>query len=183
MKLKLTNESWILDELHPIEWEFLSQLEEIAAGKEASAKALRRLKPNPLESLSEQTGDHDEFLDDWKELVQPELDIAFAAAREQVADDLSKACGANPSQADRPSASRVEVANEHTELWYSALNQARLLMNEVHDIAGASERFGMSPDPGEEIDPSEWLGRLMLLARYEFYTALQSVLVEHLMRP
>jgi hypothetical protein len=73
---------------------------------------------------------------------------------------------------------RIVVAHEHTEAWYSTLNQARLLMNEEYDLANAEERqLIRAMDPslvGED--------RLLLIAQYELYSVIQSILVENLMQ-
>ena len=72
---------------------------------------------------------------------------------------------------------RIVVPHEHTEAWYSTLNQARLLMNEEYDLANASERQLV-----KTLDPS-LVGedRLLLIAQYELYSVIQSILVENLM--
>lgn len=73
------------------------------------------------------------------------------------------------------------VDRSSAEAWYSTLNQARLLMNEAYDLAEAEERlsWGANGPTGEmNIEPA----RLYLLAQYDFYTALQSILIEAMMR-
>jgi len=77
---------------------------------------------------------------------------------------------------------RVTVATDHTDAWYSALNQARILLHEAHQLADAEERR-LLVTPTDEADADLDRERLYLVAQYEFYSALQGLLVEHVMRP
>jgi hypothetical protein len=182
MKLLLTEKSWILDDLNPIEWRFLSQLPDLAAGKELPEKFLRRLKPNPLGESGARDLKDFEFIDDWSEFVEPDLDQFFVDARTRVANDLEAAASGgipDPEALGDGLPTRIEIPNEHSEQWYNAINQARLLMNEAHQLAEASERFEF-----QNFDESEeGAQRFILMAQYEFYTALQSILIEHRMEP
>ncbi len=72
---------------------------------------------------------------------------------------------------------RVVVPLEHTEAWYSVLNQARLLMNEEYDLADSSERFMIEMNGPDSVDQE----RMLLLAQYEMYSVIQSILVENVM--
>jgi hypothetical protein len=78
---------------------------------------------------------------------------------------------------DLPEMRRVVVPFEHTEAWYSSLNQARLLMNEEFDLATAEERH-LAKALGPELVGSD---RLLLIAQYEMYSFIQSILVEQVM--
>jgi hypothetical protein len=134
-------------------------------------------------------------MEDWDELIRPELAETFAEAREIVEEDLGRCedltIEAYPEDdpireelaeagfpEDLPEMRRIVVPHEHTEAWYSTLNQARLLMNEEYDLANAEERqLIRTMDPslvGED--------RLLLIAQYELYSVIQSILVENLMQ-
>ncbi|NNE93741.1 MAG: hypothetical protein HKN23_18985, partial [Verrucomicrobiales bacterium] len=64
------------------------------------------------------------------------------------------------------------------EEWYSTLNQARLLLNEVHDLAEDDNRFLMMlQEKTDGIDGA----RAMLLTQFEFYAIIQSILVDRVM--
>jgi hypothetical protein len=104
-----------------------------------------------------------ELAADWREFIIPELDEAFQA-------DVSRVAAA-------VSAARLEVAGGKGPLWiarddapgwYSALNQARLAIEEIH-------RFG----PGERVRPAKLPpdARSAFL-RSQFYCALQGVLLD-----
>lgn len=225
MKFILTEESWILTELDPIEWTFLHRIPEMAAGENLPPQFRSRLLPDPIHVPDSERKDEEGFLEDWKEFVRPDLESAFISARDQVSQDLalaqfgdslSKVTGSpsveedeeehpyaveneegedddldedGPEFAPRSEGvpDQVEVARDSSEAWYSAINQARLLMNEAHDLADASERFQW-PDPNEEEPQSTPQtppidgARLLLMAQYEFYTALQSILLEVMTR-
>lgn len=182
MKLLSAKRSWIIEELYPIEWRFLSQLPALAAGEEFSEDCLRRLKPNPL-GPSDPMGARDfELIEDWSEFVQPDLDRLFGEARACVATDLQTASqvkGPGPVETEAEWRARVEVSDDHSEHWYSVLNQARLLMNEAHGLGEFSARY----DLGDIEESEEGFEKFLLLAQYEFYTAIQSFLIEQRMNP
>ena len=175
MKLALTDESWILEALNPIEWRFLSELPHLASGRELPPDALKRLKPDPIDPLQALESDESAFEEDWREFVEPDLDRLFSEARDRVIEDLAAAI----RDSDLPLPERIEIANDNSEPWFSVINQARLLMNEVHGMADASERF----DPEVFGESEKGVERILLLAQYEFYTAIQSILLEYRMDP
>ena len=72
---------------------------------------------------------------------------------------------------------RLEVKIENTELWYSALNQARLLLNEEYDLADSGDRLLIQMEGPDAVDEN----RLLLLAQYEIYSVIQNILIESVM--
>ncbi|MCB1229552.1 MAG: hypothetical protein KDN19_04770 [Verrucomicrobiae bacterium] len=210
MKFILTEESWILSDLDPIEWTFLDRIPEMAAGEALPPQFRQRLLPDPIDVPASERENEEGFLNDWGEYVRPDLESAFVAARDQVSRDLALAAvdgefelveddeeeidetvvddeDEEEAGADHfiprpePIPARIEVAREASDAWYSALNQARLLMNEAHDLADATERFHWPDGDGTDVPPLDG-ARLLLLAQYEFYTALQSILIEVMTR-
>lgn len=194
MRFLLSEDHWALDSLFPGEWEWLSSLPRIAAGVDYPAKARERLYPSPL--APDELADENTIsqVEDWEELIRPELETGFARDREIVATDLASSEILTPELfADDdpiheafaeagfpdslPEMRRVVVPHEHTEAWYSTLNQARLLLNEVHRLAESEERH-LAKTLGPEAVGEE---RLLLIAQYELYSVVQSILVENLM--
>jgi hypothetical protein len=199
MRFILSEDHWVLDSLFPGEWEWIRMLPGLAAGEGFSRSSCERLFPSPLapEVLAD-VGTISQ-MEDWDELVRPELEELFASARAVVEGDLSRcqtyAIGADDDADDDeedpfreeleelglpvelPELRRVIVPFEHTEAWYSTLNQARLLMNEEFDLATAEERH-LAKTLGPEIVGSD---RLLLIAQYELYSFIQSILVEKVM--
>jgi hypothetical protein len=195
MRFLLSEDYWALDSLFPGEWEWIRILPRLASGEDFLPGSRERLLPSPLapdvmadESTLSQ-------MEDWDELIRPELAETFAEAREIVEEDLERSeeltieaySEDDPIReelaeagfpGDLPEMRRIVVAHEHTEAWYSTLNQARLLMNEEYDLANAEERqLIRAMDPslvGED--------RLLLIAQYELYSVIQSILVENLMQ-
>lgn len=203
MKFILTDTTWILEDLDPIEWTFLDRIPEMAAGEDLPPNLRQRILPDPIDVSAGEREEFEGLIADWNEFVRPDLEASFSEARDQVSRDLALASLEAPPQepdADQPSDEdvafadeftarggnvppRVEVAREASEDWYSALNQARILMNEAHDIAAAMERFQWPEDGVEQEDHSPFDGtRILLMAQYEFYTALQSILIEVMSR-
>lgn len=85
-----------------------------------------RLMPPPTES--------DEALNtDWQQNVTPDLRHLFVTASETVLRDLT---GVKPD----PQAKHLQQLNfpaEHLNAWLSALNQARLILGELHHVTEA----------------------------------------------
>jgi hypothetical protein len=142
---------------------------------------------------------YDEFLEDWNEYVRPDLRVAFSEARDQVSRDLALALAQEAGEdgdgeedpefefedeeiGETRAPSQIVIDRSAADAWYSTLNQARLLMNEAHDLAEATERFRW-PKPGSRAEKAMDGPRVLLLAQYEFYTALQSILIETMLRP
>jgi hypothetical protein len=189
MRFILSADHWVLDSLFPGEWEWIRMLPDLAAGEGFSHSSRERLFPSPLapEVLAD-VGTISQ-MEDWEELVRPELEEVFESARIIVESDLSESqtytfaedgdddlfreeLGELGVPADLRELRRVVVPFEHTEAWYSTLNQARLLMNEEFDLAAAEERH-LAKTLGSD--------RLFLIAQYEMYSFLQSLLVEKVM--
>jgi hypothetical protein len=102
--------------------------------------------------------------EDWRDFVVPDL-------RESFADDLNQIQAAIETAAAFPKdgESPIWITREDAFSWYSALNQARL---------GLEEKYGFGSDP--ESDPSNlqpvWHEAML---RSQFYCALQSFLLRH----
>ena len=220
MRVATTDDGWALEAIGDLEWMFLERLPGMAAGEDLPTEQKRRILPDPI-AADAVTDDEEaqELRSDWDEFVRPELSLAFADARERVAKDLtamteSKAdsfvSGDDDEEEDDeagtgvpsdPDATyfRLEVPGQHSELWYNTLNQARLLMNEVYDLANSEQSLfeqmlhrQMAEEEGEGDDesgdekddaaaPEGML--LMLLAQYQFYGFIQNFLVERIMKP
>jgi len=135
--------------------------------------------------------------DDWAEYVRPELESHFDSERRIVSQDLADAVWMDPIEEADPEdleqvmddsrlagekRRRVTVPVDHTDAWYSTLNQARLLMHEEHHLADSDERLFLHFEQmggRSEVDEET----LLLAAQYDFYSALQSILVENVMNP
>ena len=80
-----------------------------------------RLYPDPSGRAEDE-----EMREDWKSLVQPELQSTFQSARDTVAADLRRAT-------IHPDGSRsFGIPSKHIDQWLGALNQARLALCELH---------------------------------------------------
>ncbi|MGA2603813.1 MAG: DUF2017 family protein [Verrucomicrobiia bacterium] len=88
-----------------------------------SPDARARLYPNP-------TADNDKINQEWRQMAGPELRHLFVSAGETVGRDLT-ALAVDGESGD---AWRVAFPIEHVPAWINALNQARLILGEVHKI-------------------------------------------------
>ena len=103
---------------------------------------------------------------DWQEIIVPDL-------RESFSDDLHsvyaaiEAASAFPGHDESP----IWITREDSPVWYGALNQARLSLEERY-------KFGPNSDiESEDLTPL----RREALIRSHFYCALQSFILQHAM--
>jgi len=194
MRFLLSEDHWALDSLFPGEWEWIRVLPRLASGNDFHASSRDRLYPSPLspDVLADESTIGQ--IEDWEELIRPEIAESFTNARTIVESDLarSEALSLDEYPEDDPIREELEAAGfpfelpemrrvvvpfDHTEAWYSTLNQARLLMNEEYDLATAEDRH-LAKTLGPEAVGED---RLLLIAQYELYSVVQSILVENLM--
>ena len=105
----------------PVLAAMLRELPEILELRD-SPDARARLFPNP-------TAD-DKVNNEWQQMAGPELRHLFVSAGETVARDLT----ALEVDGDNTEGHRVTFPVEHVNAWMSALNQARLILAEVHKL-------------------------------------------------
>ena len=102
--------------------------------------------------------------EDWEENIVPDL-------RESFADDLNQIYAAIETAAAFPlnDETPIWITRDDAFTWYSALNQARLTLEEKY-------KFGPEPNA----DPANLTPlRHEALVRSHFYCALQSFIIEH----
>lgn len=122
------------------------------------------------ESLAQRLGNlitDEDVAPDWQEYIVPDLDEAFHADLSHVAASIAAAhvdCGGG--------AGPLWIIPDEACQWYGALNQARLALEEIH-------HFG----PTETIDPARLSPAVRsAFLRSQFYCAIQSLLLEHVMK-
>jgi hypothetical protein len=106
----------------------------------------------------------EELADDWREFVVPGLEDGFHADLEHVAAVIRAA--------ESGGSGRLWITRENAWHWYSALNQARLALHEIHQFQSDGE---ISPS---DLEP----GRRGAFLRSQFYCAFQTLLLDHVMR-
>ncbi|MEP2775845.1 MAG: hypothetical protein ABJQ29_13670 [Luteolibacter sp.] len=107
---------------------------------------------------------NEKIAEDWQDIVVPDLRESFADALHYIHGCL-EAASAFPKDGEHP----VWITREDAMTWYSAINQARLSLEEKY-------RFGPNPDS----DPANLTPlRHEALIRTHFYSALQSFILEH----
>ena len=112
--------------------------------------------------ISEEAG-----AEDWEEYIVPDLREAFQDELAQVGAAIESAIFNAEGKAGP-----IWISPEDSAQWYSALNQARLALEEVH-------QFG----PSEWIDPAELPpARRAAFIRSKFYCAIQGLLLEYVMK-
>lgn len=105
--------------------------------------------------------------EDWKEYVVPDLRSEFDHQLEKVSTTIESAMeqtGGGPGS--------IWISRADGFLWYGALNQARLAIEELHHF-GPTDTVSM-----EDLPPA----RRSSFFRSQFYLAIQSLLLDHVMR-
>ncbi len=107
----------------------------------------------------------------WDEVVIPELQDFFSGQLRKVADTVFEAQKDAGAQGEVPDGEVLIVREDGAE-WYGALNQARLALERRY-------KFGPSQ---EATDVEEFsAAKRSAFIRSQFYCALQSVLLEHVL--
>ncbi len=140
------------------EWLVLEQI-----APDALAGGAERL-PERLGALMDEEGD-------WEELVIPELREFFSGQLRHVAEQITNA-HREAEEDGGPAEGEVFIGRDEGEEWYGALNQARLALE---------SRFRFGPTQGVENPESFSDAKRSAFIRSQFYCALQSVLLEHVL--
>lgn len=122
------------------------------------------------EKLAQRLGNlvtDEEVAPDWREYVVPDLEEGFSSAVLHVTTSIAAArleSGGGPGP--------LWITRDDAFHWYSALNQARLALE---------DRFHFGP--GERVDPADLTPlRRAAFLRSQFDCAVQSLLLEHVLR-
>ena len=162
------------------EWEFsrMGEMELYLVGQIPNAAnpgddtaSRRRLFPGRATVEQSIPAEEDEAaVMDWREYVVPELERAFSGAVAAVRSDLEQT---EERVIEGERFYELRVPADHADHWYSALNQARLVLAEKHDFPAVEEDF---LEECEEID-QRWLA----CAQSHIYAVIQTFLLEHVM--
>lgn len=122
------------------------------------------------ESLSNRMGSlitDADLAPDWKEYIIPDLEESFQGELSHVSTVVAAAhveCGGGSGP--------LWITRDDAQLWYGALNQARLALEDIH-------RFG----PGGKLYPNALPANSHnAYLRSQFYCAVQSLLLEYVMK-
>ncbi len=142
----------------------LQMLRHLPLHADASGNPLaeRRLFPGLI--AKPDTSDDFEANRDWAEMVGSELRKRFSSDMDTVTSDVEKAYESGEEQWD------FIIRFDHVPAWFSALNQARLVMHERYqfpdsDDAEAMAAFMLTP-------------HVKMLRTERFFTFLQSALIQ-----
>ena len=126
MEVIRNNGALEISEIDPFLAELLRQIP-ASANPEAVPAAEQRLYSAPAGP------DENEFCQEWKVYVEPELRLLFQSATETVAADLEQLV-----EKEKPFANgTLRIPQEHSDAWLNALNQARLAIAAKYDFTEA----------------------------------------------
>ena len=202
MQFFRTREFWGLRKFGRVERALLLNIPE-AANSEGHRAATERLFPSPLAEEEQFEEGHDEFLQDWQDFVASTLRDEFAAAIDTVKSDLDNMQMEEEDSGQRDDdLAEVEDSGDslreddedmeeegepqpyylvlplaNGEHWFSALNQARLVMAERYDLYDEDGRMRV-PQDGPSAGDDE-IYRIMV--QNDLYGYIQEFLVEQVM--
>ena len=113
-------------------------------------------------------GENEELLEDWQDLVQPELRKHFEEDRLIVADDFTRM----KQGLGKDSLWSLEIPLRHMEAWLTTLNALRLTLAGEHCLTEEELSHKHSPDLST--------GRGTALMQVNFYAFIQECLVQTL---
>lgn len=132
-----------------------------------SEAARNRLFSSPMQSHSLDA----EFIEDWHDLIRPDLEAMFRTATETVARDLVglREEKLETGESDQPSY-HLRIPLAHLDAWLSCLNQARLVI---------SEKFGFTEeDMDGRLERTLASKRDMALCQVHFYALIQELMLD-----
>lgn len=112
-----------------------------------------------------------EFLEDWSDLVRPELETLFRGATEIVARDLVglKEEQLEPGEGESPSYA-IWIPVAHLDAWLSCLNQARLVISAKFDFT--------EEDMNSPLGSGLTGKRELALYQVHFYAVVQELILD-----
>lgn len=166
---------WRLSDMEEIHVQLLRQ-----AADDASLKDDKEGQPRlyPLPVSSKDLLCEGEFLEDWKEYVTDELQTQFASDVGILLDDMDALETDDAEKKESELKYALTVPLEHGNAWFSALNQARLLLDQQYVLHPEGGEFEPDADAAlvGDVDPAQ---RFAAYMRYEFYAVIQEWLVKH----
>ncbi|RBP38534.1 uncharacterized protein DUF2017 [Roseimicrobium gellanilyticum] len=178
LTLQKERESWRMSDLDDFHLHLLRQVAEDASVADEAAH--KRLFPPPIRAA--QNDDDDEFLEDWKDFVADELEQQFAGDVGTVLADLDNVRQHRGIKEGQEPRHLLEIPLDHARAWFSALNQARLMLDQKFNLHPGGEnefRLFVTEEESGGIDVKD---RLAVYMRYEFYAAIQEWLVQRAMK-
>jgi hypothetical protein len=180
MRLSLQKEKgvWRISDLDDTHLDLIRQAAEDASIAD-SPEGRARLFPSPVPKKDELR--EGEFLEDWTDFVTDDLETEFAGDVGTLLADLDSAVPQRSTKETPERRLRLDVPLEHAQAWFSALNQARLMLDQKYKLHPDGEN-DFVPVLREEHDSGmDVQARLDVYMRYEFYATLQEWLVRHAM--
>ncbi len=169
---------WRISDLDEEHIELIRQAAEDASiGDSPEGRA--RLFPRPVSEKDELR--EGEFLEDWTEFVTDDLETQFASDVGVILDDLDNAVPQRSTKENAEPRLRLDVPLDHAGAWFSALNQARLMLDQKYKLHPDGDGEFVPVLKEEEDSGIDMHERLEVFMRYEFYAALQEWLVRHAM--
>lgn len=162
-----------MDEFH------LALLRKVAAdvSYSQSPEGRARLFPTPLSD--EESFSEEEFLADWKEFVVDDMEDKFTADVRTLLSDLEKV---KPQQrkdeVETAPQQRLTLPLENAPAWFSALNQARLMLELRHKFHDERDQFVSDAKDGS-LTEEALQERFVAYLRYEFFCMIQEWIVRH----
>ncbi len=168
MDISISDSVWKISDLRHREFDLLLGVP-AAADPGTCDAAQHRLFPPPLRNPS---SSESEFLEDWKSYVTEGLATQFSHDLATFSSDLKRAVVTGSDEEGKPVRS-LDVPLSHAYQWFSSLNQARLVLADVHQIFDEEGQIR----PKENEDFTHFHQRWRYYVQSNYYAAIQEWLV------
>jgi len=177
LSLQKAKGSWRLSAMEEIHVQLLNQAAGDASERESAAGRARFLA-SPLNE--EDAVLEEEFLEDWQEFVAPDLHEKFTNEASVFQRDLQAIETYRVGTNRERELFRVTLPLAHGFDWFSALNQARIMLDLRYKFHDEADEFvaELPPEVLGEMDPQE---RLAAYLRYDFYCMIQEWIVRNVL--
>ncbi|MEM7386401.1 MAG: DUF2017 family protein [Verrucomicrobiota bacterium] len=151
----------------------LCMLRETCSEEKLSSKSLRRLYPDPVKGMD---GDEnaESIRSDWKEFIEPDLQLENRTALETVMTDLEAVqrfeVEPEDGEEDEDGLYAIQIPPDHLEAWANTLTQARVILTEEYQLA---EGISLA-----DLEPA--VERMLASQQCEIYAYLLELIVERL---
>ena len=172
MEITLSDSTWILSNLGPFEYDLLRRVP-LAADPQGCEAAKNRLFPPPIRDPGP---DEVEFVAEWEAFVTDEFVTQFSEDLTTFANDMKGAKVTGEDEEGEPLRT-LEIPVSHGPQWFSALNQARLVLADVHSIYDESGQIS----PREDEDFADFHTRWRYYVQSNYYASIQEWLVGNVM--
>lgn len=169
--------TWRLMDMEEIHVQLLHQVADDASIID-HPEGRARLFPAPIDPKNALP--EGEFLEDWSEFVTDDLDQQFAGDVGTLLADLDSVKTYRVDGDEGEERYLLDLPLDHGRAWFSAFNQARLVLDLKYKLHTDDEELDLD-EPPDEFENVEAQERFAAHMRCSFYEVLQEWIVRHVL--